>query len=628
MSRTDELTGKLLDGTLTEAEWAELDLLLAADPVAAEAHIALLDLEGVLRGMLEAVEVDLAAPTMAKVKEAQADKTTQAVMAEIATLPAPHWAGVAKPERIPVRSARRWLYAAAGMIAIAAGLLIGLWLGTRNPQPEHSPDSQGAASSADFAKLTQSYGSVELLTPQGDVLPASEGREVPPGHTLRTVGEDSLARVEMPDQTTVDIEPDSVVKFVAVTGSATAKTRLFLAAGQLTAAVPDRAGAHPLVVGTGIAEVFAKKGTFVVSSAGPESARVDIKHGNVEVVRMDTPSPVRVNGGSAFFQAGFAKVVTESGLRVDRNPARTLQFTGPRDAVFVPGSVAGKYDLWVASARQFTLWTSDGGTADTPLVPRKGDGQALFARDHSALVTCSGPNDKTVIRNLPSGEERVSIDIRFPEIRFRAVAPRAEWVAIAEPKPNHKTVRVYDGFTGQERFAYEFDDTVGCVTASPDGKTLAVGVFDSTRAVNAKLVLLDPVSGERRVSLPTHKRGPVALVFSADGRYLAAGFSGLVQIWDVQKRELVKSISGFERVVMCLAFGPDAKTIAAGTQDGQVWLWSVASGKPFQLLDVGSRGMRMIAFSPDGRRMVSVTNNSPVMLWDVAPVPDDAGDWQ
>jgi WD40 repeat protein len=90
----------------------------------------------------------------------------------------------------------------------------------------------------------------------------------------------------------------------------------------------------------------------------------------------------------------------------------------------------------------------------------------------------------------------------------------------------------------------------------------------------------------------------------------------------------VKSISGFERVVMCLAFGPDGKTIAAGTQDGQVWVWSVASGKPFQLIDVGSRGMRMIAFSPDGRRMVSVTNNSPVMLWDVAPVPDDAGDWQ
>ena len=46
MTRTDELTTKLLDGTLTDAEWAELEALLAADPAAEDDHLALLELEG------------------------------------------------------------------------------------------------------------------------------------------------------------------------------------------------------------------------------------------------------------------------------------------------------------------------------------------------------------------------------------------------------------------------------------------------------------------------------------------------------------------------------------------------------------------------------------------------------
>ncbi len=615
MTRIDELTTRLLDGTLTDTEWSELELLLAADPAAADEYLALLELEAALRGLR--TDFDLAEPTLAKVKEAQVEKTTQAVMAEIAAQPAPEWA--AKPEATPqlAFTSRRWLFA-AGLFAVAAGLAVGLWLGTGTPPQPLNPDLPPVPERTEFARLTQLHGSVEWLTPQGDVIVAGEGNAVPPGHTLRTVGEDSMARVELPDQTMVEIEPDSVVRFGSVSGDAN-KPWLFLAAGQLTAAVPGRANAHPLVVGTGVADVFARKGTFVVSSAGPESARVDIKQGNVEVVRMDAPTPVRVAAGSAFFHSGFAKVLLEPGLRVDRTPARTLLFPGPRDAIFVPGSVHGKADVWVASARQFTLWTSDGGTADTPLLPRRGDGQAVFSRDYTALVTwAAGKDDKVSIRNLPGGEERAAIDIRLPDVRFRAVAPGAAWLAVVEPKPNHKWVRVYDGITGAERFAREFEDAVGCVASSPDGKALAVGLFDTSRGGNNKIVLLDPVTNERMTTLPTQKKGQTALAFSADGRYLAAGFNGLVQIWDVRSRELVKAITGFERVTTCLAFSADGKTLAAGTQDGQVWVWSIVTGKPMQLIEVGSRGVRTVCFSPDGKRLVTVANNAPAMLWDVA----------
>ncbi|MBA4067883.1 MAG: hypothetical protein C0501_30120 [Isosphaera sp.] len=611
-TRTDDLTDRLLDGTLTDAEWAELDALLAADPAAAADHLALLELEAALRGLR--TEFDLSEPTLAKVREAQAEKTTRAVLAEISTGPAPDWAA-----RRP-RGAVWWRVGAAALVATAAGLLVGLWLGAGTPAPvAKTPTDDGQLPAPQFARVTRSLGSVEIIPPLGDAFPAAEGREVPPGHTLRTLGEDSLARVELPDRTTVDIESDSVVRF-APGGSA--GSRLFLAAGQLTAAVPDGAGDRRFVVGTGAGDVSARAGTFVVSSAGPESARVDVRAGKVEVVRADAPTPLSFASGGAFFQSGLERVVTEPALRTDRVPARTLAFTGARSAVYSPDGAG----VWAASAKQLTWWTRDGGTADTVFAPRKGnDGfAALFTPDKTALVTFvgTGKEDKTTVRDLPGGEERVALPFRLPEARFWTVAPGAAWFAAADPKPNHKRVRVLDGATGEERFTREFADPVGCVAASPDGRTLAVGLSDLGRGVNNKVVLLDP-AGEAVGVLPVQRKGLNALAFSADGRLLAAGFNGLVQVWDVRTRELVRSITGFERVVTCLAFAPDARAVAAGTQDGQVWVWDARSGAVRQLIEVGSRGVRSVAFGPDGRRLVTVANDAPVAVWDVAdPAPE------
>ena len=617
MTRIDELTAKLLDGTLHDAEWAELELLLTTDAAAEVAHISLLELEGILRGLRTGF--DLSEPTIARVKEVQGERTTQAVMAEIATRPTPGWADHLRRGR----SHRRWWVATAGLLAVAAALIIGLWLGNGGNEPRGDEDTPLPAPI--FAKLTRTFGTVELLDPQGDVQPADVGGDVPPGHTIRTVGEDSLAQVQLPDLTTVDIEPDSVVRFLTP-GGATAKPRLFLAAGQLIAAVPDGLPDRQLVVGTGVADVFTRKGKYVFSSVAPESARVDIKQGNVEVVRRNAPAPVRVARGSAVMRSGLDKVFIEPAVRVDSTAARTLAFPVPRAATFSPDGS----EIWVASSRRFTRWTRDGGTADTTLPPRKGTAAgpiASFTSDKSLLLATFFINkedkgtgaraEKVLLRNLPDGQEQRVLDIKLSEARFWTVGPHAEWFALAEPKPNHKRLRILDG-AGSVRFTYDFVQLISCVASSADGNVLAVGQTDPARIENNKIVLLDPTTGRRLSALPTQRRGLAALAFSPDGRYLAAGFNGLVQVWDVRSRELVKSISGFERVVTCLTFTNDSTAaLAGGTRDGQVWIWSLASGRPVQLIEVGARGIRALAFSPDGRRLVTVANAPQVALWEV-----------
>src|SRR5262245_10235814 len=139
MTRIDELTAKLLDGILTDAEWAELESLLAADPAAEDDHLALLELEGELRGLR--TDFDLSEATLAQVKEAQEEKTTRAVMAEIATQATPSWAARSEQPSDHTRR-RRFVFLAAGLLAIAAGVVVGLWLGagSNDPRPGPGPD--------------------------------------------------------------------------------------------------------------------------------------------------------------------------------------------------------------------------------------------------------------------------------------------------------------------------------------------------------------------------------------------------------------------------------------------------------------------------------------------------------
>ena len=615
MTRTAELTAMLLDGPLSDAESAELDALVA-DPVAEEEHLALLELEVELRGLRTGF--DLADATLAKVQTAQAERTASAVMAEIATGPSPPWAPSRAEPTTARPSRRRW--AAAVLIACAAALLVGLWLG--NKQPDGSPDGPASAEATAFARLSRKAGAVEVQNAAGDTIPMEEGGDLPAGFTVRTGGDDSLAVVELlHDKTSVEIEPDSVVRFAGDAAGTAGKPRMFLAAGQLTAAVTQRADDRPFVVATSVAEVFARGGTFVVSSAGPDSARVDIKHGKVEMVRAAAPKPVPVGAGrAAVVHAGIDRMDIERSFVMDRTSKRALAAPGTRDAIFS----ADGAEVWVATAKAFGRWSEKGAYAEVGFLPKKGnEGVAAFTRDKRFLLTFRGDrDDRVLLRTLPDGGEHAAVNARPGEPRLWAVAPDASWVAVVDPKPNPKRVRVFDTATGEERFMREFDDTITCVASTPDGKALAVGVPATGRGVSNKVVLIDALTSDRRLALSVLKRPPTAMTFSPDGRLLAVGFNGTIQLWDVRTRELVRSITGFERALGCLVFSPDGRRLAAGTHDGHVWVWDAATGRQTQLIEAGGRGVRAIAFSPNGKQLVTVANNSPVAVWDVAdPVP-------
>ncbi|MYR09373.1 hypothetical protein GTY62_01855, partial [Streptomyces sp. SID724] len=177
---------------------------------------------------------------------------------------------------------------------------------------------------------------------------------------------------------------------------------------------------------------------------------------------------------------------------------------------------------------------------------------------------------------------------------------------------------------------------VKSVVFSPDGRTLAAGAFDGVG-------LWDMATGRKTATFAA----PVTSVaFSPDSAVLAMGGGhGTVRLWDVTVGRDVATFAGHTKPVNAVAFSPDGDSLATGGEDGTVRLWDVATGRDTATLTGHTEGVDAVVFSPDGDALATAgsasvpeTGGGPgnsvgsVRLWDVAtgesaatlPVPSRA----
>jgi WD40 repeat protein len=111
-----------------------------------------------------------------------------------------------------------------------------------------------------------------------------------------------------------------------------------------------------------------------------------------------------------------------------------------------------------------------------------------------------------------------------------------------------------------------------------------------------------------RATLDGEADSTTALAFGPDGKTLAAGSrDGSIRLWDVAIAAEQAVLRGHTDTVRSLAFGPDGDTLASGGDD-TIKLWDVPGGRVTASLPGRRIPVYGLAFSPDGKALASVGN--------------------
>ncbi|HLO33844.1 MAG TPA: TIR domain-containing protein [Anaerolineales bacterium] len=154
---------------------------------------------------------------------------------------------------------------------------------------------------------------------------------------------------------------------------------------------------------------------------------------------------------------------------------------------------------------------------------------------------------------------------------------------------------------------------------------LAVDAIRTADTRRTRSTLLDSAQAKPELSqyLRGHTDAARSLAFSPNGKILASGSDdNTIILWDVATRKpIAEPLRGHTDFVLSLAFSPDGKTLASGSWDSTVILWDVATGQKIgQPLRGHAKGKNVnsVAFSPDGKMLASASDDATIILWDVA----------
>ena len=158
------------------------------------------------------------------------------------------------------------------------------------------------------------------------------------------------------------------------------------------------------------------------------------------------------------------------------------------------------------------------------------------------------------------------------------------------------------------------------VTFSSNGDCLASGSEDGT------VRLWDTKSGKllKILNMPesflTQTQGVKSLAFCNDGRILASGGDWGVGLWDVERGVLLKIFREFVDDAYSVCFSPNDHLLARSSSFNKISLWDVTIGESLKVLphtNMDNVHVTSLAFSPDLRTLASGSQDGTVLLWNI-----------
>ncbi len=155
--------------------------------------------------------------------------------------------------------------------------------------------------------------------------------------------------------------------------------------------------------------------------------------------------------------------------------------------------------------------------------------------------------------------------------------------------------RLRPGTAWTERLAY-----------SPNGKLLATATGKGLALWNG--------AGELVHTFEPHASSIAAIAWDKPGRDLAAALQGAISMHRIEPPQFGVRQYAWPAACLTVAFSPNGKFLASGTQDGTVHFWSLTTGKDSQMRGYASK-VTLTEWSGNSRYLATASGPE-VIVWD------------
>ncbi|GGQ51816.1 hypothetical protein GCM10010145_21460 [Streptomyces ruber] len=153
--------------------------------------------------------------------------------------------------------------------------------------------------------------------------------------------------------------------------------------------------------------------------------------------------------------------------------------------------------------------------------------------------------------------------------------------------------------------------------SNPDlASLLAVQAYRASPTREATESLFDAAAFPLRRTLTGHEASVTSVAYGPDARVLATGSEdNTARLWDTTTGH-ARALEGHRGYLNAVALSPDGKILATGSDDRTARLWDTATGRLRTTLTGHRDDVDGIAFSPDGRTLATASDDGTLRLWD------------